>query len=278
MLKSSNWPEAQHAMLVRKFGDGPYKGAATEYTSPLNMNLVWPGKPDGLLVERIDHEVWTRAILAPHRKASLVIDLHSLGLGFRTPIFAADGDAARLSVAAGIPYIVDMRWTDKVKAVNTVCRKAGIPTLTIEPTGQGCVVPESVEETRVALFNMVRFLRMLPGKLQLPPKAYLIDPWRSTMEKTARPTYLSVKALRAGLLVPHRRLYDLVKKGDLVCELFDIYSGKALKTFRAARSGILYSMTLGGICNKGERLFIISDFKAVRPTTFVRQLPASFAG
>ena len=272
MLKSSTWPEERHALLVRKFGDGPYEGALGEYESQQNLNWIWPGKPNGLLAERIVHEVWTQAVLAPHGKASLVIDIHSLPLGFRTPIFVGEDATARFGIASGIPYIVNMRWpgSGKLKAINVVAREAGIPVITMEPEGQECIVPESVEETRVALFNMLKFLRMLPGKLRLPKKAYILDPWRSQNEKTRRPTCVIINATRAGILAPHLQQFDLVKKGDLLCELLDIYTGKILDSYRAERSGILYHMSLGGICRKGERLFVISDFKMVEPAAFIR--------
>lgn len=272
MLRSTNWPEERHAQLLREFGAGPYQGVPAPYQGTLNLNWIWPGKPDGTLADRIDHEVWTKAILAPHRKADLVLDLHALELGYRTPVYAADEDSARLGVATGIPYIVNCRWSDKVRAINTLSRSQGIPTLTIEPAGQGCMVPESVEETRVALFNMAKFLKMLPGKLVLPPRAYIIDPWRSVSESLRRPTYVEVKAPCGGLLMPYKHQYDRARKGELLCNLLDIYTGKVLHAFRAPRSGNLYHMTLGGICQKDDRLFIVSDFKAVAPVVLIRRV------
>jgi len=272
MLKSANWPEERHAQLVRKFGDGPYQGAPAEYRSQLNLNWIWPGKPDGLLCERIDHEVWTGAVLAPHRKADLVIDIHALALGYRTPIYAADAVSARLGVAAGIPPIVNMRWDHKVRAINTLAREAGVPTLTIEPAGQACMVPETIEETRAALVNMARFLRIMPGRLRLPEHAYIIDPWRSQFEKTRKVSYVMATAPKAGLLVPYKHQYELANKGELLCNLLDIYTGRVVRSFRAPRSGMLYHMTLGGICNKGDRLFIVSDCRTVQPAAFVRDV------
>jgi len=274
MLRSANWPESRHASLLRTFGDGPYKGDTAQYRSPLNLNWIWPGKPDGSLAERIDHEVWTQAILAAHRQADLVIDLHALALGYRTPIFAADEAAADLGVAAGIPYIVNMRWTRDVRAINTLAREAGIPTLTIEPAGQGCIVPESVDETRVALVNMAKFLNLLPGRLELPEQAHIIDPWRSQFEKTKKASYVTVNAPRAGLLAPYKHQYDLTKKGELLCNLLDVYTGRVMHSFRAPRAGILYHMNLGGICNEGDRLFVVADCRTVCPITFVQTVLA----
>ena len=276
MLGEQCWPERQHAKLVRSFGAGPYKNVKGDYRTPYNLNWLWPGKENGSLAERIVFEVWNRAVLAPHRRADLLVDLHAFDIQSPTAVFAEDDVAAELGVASGIPYVVKTRFDSHetirvdsftVVSSNTACRDVGIPAITIELSGQRSIIPVSVDQGQVALSNLLKHVGILPGRPVLPARTFILDPWRdeSTTKKHARPSYILYSAKKAGLVIPHRRHYDRVKKGDLVCEVANPYTGQIVESGRAGMSGMLYSMHHTGLCGRGDRLFIVSTVRSVSP-------------
>ena len=275
MLGDASWPEERHAELVKAYGPGPYKNVKGEYRTPYNLNWIWPGKKGGSLAERVIHEVWTRAVLAPHRRADLLVDLHAFGAQSPTAVFAEDDVAAELGVASGVPYVVKTRFADHdtirsgeftVVSSNTACRNVGVPSITIELSGQGAILPESVDEGRVALLNLLKRVGILRGKPILPPETYVLDPWRDDFakQKPATPSYVPHIAAKAGLFIPRKRHYDRVRKGELVCEVANPYTGQIIEQGRAARSGMLYSLHGAAICDRGDRLFAVATVRVVR--------------
>ena len=263
MLADQCWPEEHHARLVRSFGAGPYRNVKGDYRSPYNMNWLWPGRRAGSLVERIIWEVWNRAVIAPHRRADLVVDLHCHQS--RTAVYAEDDVATDLGVATGIAYIVKTRFPDKMKITsnNSACRRVGIPSLTIELSGQRAIFPQSVDQGRAALLNLLKFLGVLRGKPVLPEGTYVLDPWRDKFsdKKYARPSNVMHFARKPGLMVPHKQMYDVVKKGDLICEVVNPYTGQIVESGRAGMSGMIYGMHLSGVCGPGDRLFVVATVR-----------------
>ena len=274
MLGEQCWPEKQHARLVRSFGAGPYENAKGDYRTQHNLNWLWPGKKNGSLAARIVFEVWSRAVMAPHRRADLLVDLHAFDIQSPTAVFAEDDVATDLGVASGIPYVVKTRFDGHktirvdgftVVSSNTACRNVGIPAVTIELSGQRAIFPASLDQGRAALANLLKHTGILPGGPVLPARTYVLDPWRDEFadRKYARPSHMVHSAKKAGLVIPHRRHYDRVKKGDLVCEVASPYTGQIVESGRAAMSGMLYSMYHGGVCGRGDRLFTVSTVRTV---------------
>lgn len=276
MLGEQSWPEKQHARLVRTFGSGPYKNVKGDYRTAYNLNWLWPGKENGSLAERIVFEVWNRAVMAPHRRADLLVDLHAFDIQSPTAVFAEDDVATGLGVASGIPYVVKTRFDGHetirvgsftVVSSNTACRELGIPAVTIELSGQRAILPASIDQGRTALLNLLKHAGVLPGRPALPERAYILDPWRDEFadREYARPSHTVHCAKKYGLVIPHRRHYDRVKKGDLVCEVANPYTGQIVERRRVDMSGLLYSMHQGGVCGRGDRLFIVSTVRTVSP-------------
>lgn len=270
MLRSQIWPEDQHFRLIRKYKDGPYPVLAGDYTGPYNMNHIWPGRTGGRFTERVAYEIWNGAVLAPHRKADLVVDFHCHQA--HTTAWADDDMAVPLGVASGVPYVCMTRsWGDLVMCA-LACARHGIPSLVFELGGQGRIVPESVREGVRAILNLLKFYHMLPGKPMLPRETTIFDPWRSDMlkRKGRRPTYAIVRAQRAGVLVPHAEPHQLVRKGDVICEIVNPYTGRPIDTVRSPRSGGLWSLNDGGVISKGDRLFVVCLAWKVSPKQFLR--------
>jgi len=215
--------------------------------------------------------------MAPHRRADLLVDLHAFSHQTRTAVFAEDDVAVELGLASGVPFVVKTRFDGHKKievdgftvvSSNTACRLAGIPAITIELSGQRAVLPGSVEQGRVALLNLLKHVGILPGKPALPARAYVLDPWRDQFAKQphAKPSHVTHTARHAGIFVPHRLQYDHVRKGDLICEVINPYTGRVVESARAPMAGALYSIHLDGRCGRGDRLFIVATTRTVSPS------------
>jgi predicted deacylase len=158
------------------------------------------------------------------------------------------------------------------------CGRNGIPSVAFELGGQGAIVPQSVEQGVTAIRNLLKLHRMMPGALELPKEVAIFDPWRSDLIKKTfrRPTYEKYWAQHPGLVVRRREPHTFVRKGDIVCQVVNPYTGKIVQTARAARSGGLYSMTDEAVCNKGDRLFVVSLAWKVRPAEYLRKIKNRF--
>lgn len=276
MLGEQCWPEEQHAKLVKSCGAGPYKSGKGDYRTAYNFNWIWPGKKSGSLAQRVIYEAWNRAVMAPHRRADLLVDLHAFDIQTPTAVFAEDDVAVDLGVASGVPYVVKTRFANHktirvgaftVVSSNTACRNVGVPAITIELSGQRAIVPGSVDQGIVALSNLLKHTGILSGRPVLPERAYILDPWRNEFEdkKYAQPSYLEHPAKKAGIFVRRKRHYDRVKKGDLICEVVNPYTGQIVERGHAGMSGVIYGMHHLGVCGRGDRLFTVSVARAVSP-------------
>ena len=222
------------------------------------------------------YEIWNQAVMAPHRRASLVVDLHCHQSA--TAVYAHTHMAADLGVVAGLRNIVVTGDSGKIAWNSGVCTRNGIMGMTIELCGQGVLRAGSIREGQKALTNLLKFYGMLRGKLDLPSEALILDPWRSDrpMEKFGRTSYLDGKAGGAGLMVPHMETYDTVRKGDLVCDIVDPHTGRIVAQHRAGMSGCLYMLRFHEpVCRKNERIFTVSIVRKVRPAAYVKRLSAA---
>lgn len=248
---------------------------AAEYDNEYNMNRVWPGRKGGTLVERVVHEIWTRAVFAPHATASLFVDFHCHMNP--TAVYADDHATADLGVVAGIENIIVTGSSEKVRTSNRVCCENGVRGMTIELFPQQWFVPEAIERGRRALGNLLKFWGMLSGKLDLPEEAIVLDPWRDHRradETFARPSFMDYNSAHDGLLVPRKETYDTVRKGEVVAHIIDPRTGQVVEECRAPMSGAIYGYRTDrkAACHKGRRVFIVAIAKRVRPAEYVKKL------
>ena len=242
-----------------------------------SMSPRWPGAKGKLLVDRIVYEVWRRAVMAPHRKASLFLDVH----GHMAPsaVYAANAWNIGLCVATGVGVVLNVRSGLKRTLSNKVCFDHGIANMTIELGGQNALSSVSIEDGRRAIFNMLKFWGMLRGRPEYPETTVILDAWRDDFEerKYANPSHCPVEALRRGIVVPCKKVYDSVRKGELICYVVDPYTAQVTQECRAPISGAIYSMYTHAHrssygCEKGDPLFAVSYARRVPTAEFVKRL------
>jgi predicted deacylase len=81
---------------------------------------------------------------------------------------------------------------------------------------------------------MLRYLEMIPGKVQLPKKQFVVQ-------------CNFVRPKRAGLWIPAKTVGDRVKKGELIGTYIDIYTGDEVEREESEFDGMLVQYAGNGI-------------------------------
>lgn len=256
-----------NSWLEEHEGEYPrYDSNLSVYENPYNMNGNWPGKKGGTLAQRVIFELWNKAIMARHRRADFVLDIHSHQIS--SAVYARNAISADLGLVTGYRQIVITGGEGKCKTLNGACIKHNIMALTLEPEGQEAFNLPAVDETIRALFNLAIFWKMLPGTLALPPEAQIFDPWRSQRLNVhaQRPSCSTLYARHAGLFFTRKHQYDPAIKNELIGEIIDLHTGQVVEQVRAPMGGALYMLRPGrSAVQKGDRLMTMSVVQMVNP-------------
>ena len=270
MLAQESWPENEDN---KKYQD--------RNTCPYNMNRRWPGQRRGLLVDRIVYEIWNKTVMARHCRASLLMDFHCHQAA--TAVYARDEHAVSLGVVSGIPVVIHTRSNRVTRHYsNEACNAAGIAAMTIELGGQRVFDSDSISAGKQAILNMLKFSGMLPGRLELPERTTILDPWRHEVDPLRWPND-SVHPYAARhdglvrfyrLVFPHRFPYYEVKKNEPVAAIVDPFTGCVVETCCAPENGVLFAMrTQSPVCHKGDKIFqVTSAGTRIKPADYIRRL------
>ncbi len=134
----------------------------------MNLNRVFPGKPDGTVSEQLAHRLLDLALGA----GDVLLDLHSGGDLTMTPFYviypkgagAPSDRAAALSRSAGsrFQWGSDEDWMDGSFITNAVRR--GKPALIVESGGGARVWDEDLANMQTAIGGLCTAMEMLPGR------------------------------------------------------------------------------------------------------------------
>ncbi len=199
------------------------RGFTPDWTrSAANLNREMPGKEGGSAVADFAGRLWNR-LLRPN--ADTAVDLHtqSRGTAYMMYVFASSPRTRRMAELVA-PDIIKMDKGDKGTVENTLTDD-GVPAITLE-LGR----PESFDDVMIAraeagLTNLMRELKMLPGKVNPPPASLFVAN-----------DIAAVRATRAGwarLLLP---LGASVKKDQPLAEIRDSF-GRLIETVASPVEG-----------------------------------------
>ncbi|MDP6117635.1 MAG: succinylglutamate desuccinylase/aspartoacylase family protein [Planctomycetota bacterium] len=145
--------------------------------SQKNMNLLWPGRPDGTYIERLAWAIWENGL----SDCDWCLDLHSWKR-WQAPaaLFSRDGDAlVPMGRASGLSVvrILDAFPLDKyVGYAPTIARRLGHAIgYAIELSGQQRVFPDQVELGCRAIQNLLKHAGMLPGEPEIPRQVNIAE-------------------------------------------------------------------------------------------------------
>src|SRR5216117_1043640 len=231
----------------------------TVYYSPVdgkNLNRVYPGKADGTVSERIAFAI-TRDII---EAADYLVDMHAgdgneslrpytywspLGLNAR-----ADSIAREMALAWGNDHIVidtarphDLRAS--VYTQNTA-QLRGKPSITTETGYLGIPAEDMVQRNVDGVFRLLRYLRMLPGDVELVRNPLFFD--RTEVLRSPATGVWHAKVERG----------QSVQKGALVGILTDFF-GATQAEIRAPFGGIVLYIVATPAMSQGEPLGMIGE-------------------
>ncbi len=149
----------------------------------------------------------------------------------------------KMALAFGCELIVHSKGTEGTLRRAAVDRK--IPTIVIEAGEVWKIEPGVVHLGVEGSLNVLRHLRMIPGKVDKPP--FQIEVHKSAW----------VRAECGGILKFHAQLGDVVKKGQTLATNNSIF-GTEQNLLRAPADGIIMGMTTMPAVKPGEPIFHIA--------------------
>ncbi|MDP6356079.1 MAG: succinylglutamate desuccinylase/aspartoacylase family protein [Planctomycetota bacterium] len=145
--------------------------------SQKNMNLLWPGRPDGTYIERLAWAIWENGL----SDCEWCLDLHSWKR-WQAPaaLFSRDGEKlVPMGRASGLSVvrITEAYPPDKyVGYAPTIARRQGHSIgYAIELSGQQRVFPDQVELGCRVIQNLLKHAGMLPGELEIPRQVNIAE-------------------------------------------------------------------------------------------------------
>ncbi len=223
----------------------------------LNMNRIFPGRPDGTITEKIA-DYFQRTLLP---MADYVLDFHSGGRSLDFVPFAAchvlsDKDQQTRSVAArdafGAPYAMTMLEIDATGMYDTAAEELGRVFVTTEIGGGGTATASTVGIARRGVANFLKHAGILAGDIERSPSIEL---------EMSGPDCFCFSQAR-GLVEPVVDLGETVRTGDLLVRIHLIDRlGAPPEEYRARMGGILAARHFSGLAATGDCLAVVATRK-----------------
>jgi hypothetical protein len=231
---------ADHRLPISQFMKSPLDQA------PADAWICFPGIADGNLAQ-----ILAATLFEMISECDWAVDIHTPTRGGRyVPIAilphpdlgAAYGRAEEMAHAFGSGWIMrtdtGFYVADGILCVEAT--RAGVPSFTFE-TGEGGRLEEDVVDGGAGYIrNVMRWLGMIDGDPEPAEQTYVMR------------EFLGLRAGRGGLLLTRARLGDLVKAGDVLCSIFNIY-GDEVETIVAPEDGVFVRTTTLSTVSRGER-------------------------
>jgi predicted deacylase len=199
----------------------------------INPNRVWPGKPDGNLIERVVHAIYEQVC----RQVDAIVDLHCCRICDYYFAAALEGHQPSLDLARafGAP-LIDLQ-TERSYAEGLLFlvapRDIDRPSILVEMSPDADVTYEMLGHALCGLTNLLKHMGMVPGRPELPK--------RQAVVRRADPVEI-IEARKEGYVVTHRRVGDVVHKGELLCEVRELDRFRPVQTVPAPFDGTLPSI------------------------------------
>lgn len=223
-------------------------GARRNHIDYLDMNRVFPGRPDGFLAEQLAHFVTTE--LLPH--ADFTVDLHggntelevvSYGSWESTP----ETDTFPVAKLLGVKHL--WRWTRTVGMGGTfteTAAKQGVPSAMVELGGGNRWNEESVTHGMYAVRNVMRYLGMIGGAYEGLQDEVLV------MEGSF------VHARKGGFLRPRVKLEQSVRQGEVLAVVVNLL-GEVVDEVTSPHDGVVNDIRSMPRIQPGEWLYLVGN-------------------
>jgi len=203
----------------------------------LNLNRVWPGNPEGLLMERVASALWEHVIAG----SDAILDLHEGGKAFMAKYIHARGteDTDRIvgdriwrlyeAFGQGIPVLGGVRTRSHMMgSLSIQAGLVGIPCIGAELGGGGRIWDDLVGLGVQGSKNVMIDLGMLQE-----------DPVESFGEQIVAQESTWPKTSRGGVVYNSCNLGDVVEKDEVLGVLRDT-AGRFLEEIRAPYRSVIF--------------------------------------
>lgn len=224
---------------------------SSQRTSPIdhmNINRIFPGKPNGTITERIAHFVLGKVV----KNAQYLIDLHSGGIELIMASLAiyhksggkTEKESEELAKHFGVPIIWQSTGEWLGGSLHTEAANRGIVAVAIEAGGEGRLREEFVTTQYRGVMNVMKHLGMIQGDPQLPKELTFISEanW--------------IRTKRGGLLHPKVGLSQKVSKGDTLAVVMDLF-GRQVEAIISPIDGLVVGIKTLPVANTGDWTYLI---------------------
>lgn len=191
-----------------------------------DLNRCFPGDPSGTFTEKLAHGIFNEIVI----NQDYGIDLHTGPEGRVLLPHTRIRKCRRINQVKALSRVFGTLIAmspDGVDSMLTSCAtNHGIPTLGVELGEAYRIDNYFVKAGFFGVVNTLRYLRVLDGKANVLDKQFILNERHD------------VKAQHSGLFYPKVRLGQIIKKGDLLGELYNIESDTT-ESIYAERKGII---------------------------------------
>ncbi len=196
----------------------------------LNMNRIFPGRPDGFISERIAYHFIHDVVF----KADYYLDLHAGGNAFAmvpVVVYLETGSdefilrEVALAKAAGL----DLLWkgTGHWSSAHVEAARHGILAILAEIGEEGRCRQDRLDLALRVIRNVMIHAKMIDGAPQLPQQWIVVAG-----------TYMHSSV--GGCFYPMRQVREMVRQGEAIGFITDLW-GQVLETIQAPYDGLLMS-------------------------------------
>jgi len=215
-----------------------------------NMNRIWPGDPNGSLLERMVDRLWSVA-----GEADAIVDLHTGGpyMLSHTRYTRGNRQSKELATAFGIDTIVeggepaDDGDQSPQGKLRTIGAREGVPTITPELSHSREIVEDSVEAGVGGVENVLTAVDVLDGTV---PEN---DPTVATEKESV---FVEASGLFRSFDV---EVGDTVDPGTAIGEIFDPRTYEVRQLVEVDRAGMILTLNRGSTVMEGETVASIVD-------------------
>jgi predicted deacylase len=205
-----------------------------------DLNRSFPGSASGSLTARLAHTIFREII----RQSDFGIDFHTAAAG-RTNFPNVRGDmshprVAELARAFGSGLIVD--GDGPAGSLRGEAVKAGVPTIILEAGETWKIEPGAVEIGVRGVLNVLKHFGMIGGEPEQPTAQWLVK----------NTTW--IRADRGGVLNYHIVPGDMVRKGQLLATILDVFGGEQTQIV-APRKGVVLGLSTMPVVRPGDAVF-----------------------
>jgi predicted deacylase len=216
----------------------------------LNLNRVFPGAREGLLTEQIAHVLSERVIPT----CDVILDFHAAGHhGHVDYVIASEDEDLGLAFGRAHVYV----GPSFSGTLTGYARQRGVRTITPELGGVAMDDQRMVEAGVTGIFNVLRYLHMMGGRIEYAPRQVVFSRKRV------------LKPVRGGVLQPVLGLESIgteVPKGILLARIYSPFTGEQIEEITApyGRNLVIHVRTLAAPIAPGMYAYQTADLEDAR--------------